>query len=65
MDFENFKIKCMTLLDESGEEIDVRFSNEDGKYIAVFSNGVRIVGNSICLSVRVFWGSGHAATARI
>ena len=65
MDYEKFRQKCMKLLEESGEKIDVRFSNEDGKYIASFSNGVRIIGNSRCLSLRVLWGSGHSALARI
>lgn len=65
MPFESFCKRCNDLIAKSGEACDVRFRNEDGKYTAKFSNGVRITGNSVCLSVRVEWGSGHGSNVRI
>ena len=65
MDYAKFQAKCLALIEKAQENISVEFYNEDGRFIAVFSNGVRIVGNSRCLSLRVLWGSGHSAIARI
>ena len=66
MPFDSFCNKCREILRKSGEnQTTVRFRNEDGKYFADFSNGVKIMGNSMSLSVRVMWGSGHKAMARI
>lgn len=65
MSYEVFQDRCRAFLKKSGEEISVEFHNGDGRYIAKFSNGVKIIGNSVCSSLRVQWGSGHAAIARI
>lgn len=65
MPFDSFCRKCNALLAKSGENATVKFNNNDGKYTAIFSNGVKVIGNSMCLSVRVMWGSGHNAMARI
>ena len=65
MSFESFCEKVTAVFGTSGDMGNVRFRREDGKHIARFSNGVRVVGNSISLSVMVFWGSGHAARATL
>ncbi len=65
MSYEVFQDHCRAFLDKSGEKTSVEFQRGDGKYIARFSNGVKIIGNSMCSSLRVMWGSGHTAIARI
>ena len=64
MSYEVFQDRCRTFIDKSGEKVSVEFHRGDGKYIAMFSNGVKIIGNSVCSSLRVMWGSGHSAIAR-
>jgi hypothetical protein len=65
MSFESFCERVITVFGVSGEPCDVSFRREDGKHIARFSNGVKIVGNALSRSVMVFWGSGHAARATL
>lgn len=68
MPFEVFCEKCEEILRKStdfAKGITVNFRNEDGKYTAYFSNGVKIKGNSVSLKVGVYWGSGHKAMATI
>lgn len=65
MSYEVFQNRCMDFLKKSGDDSSVVFHHDDGKFIARFSNGVKIIGNSVCTSLRVVWGSGHTAIARI
>ena len=68
LNFNVFRIKCKSLLIRSGDfdnGITVEFSNDDGKYVAEFSNGVKIKGNSASRKVGIYWGSGHCAIAAI
>jgi hypothetical protein len=61
-----FRKKIYQLMQKAGfcgSEVDIRFM--DGKFIAVFPDGTKITGNRLCDSVRVDWGSGHSAIARI
>lgn len=63
--YEDFKNRCLAVLKKSGIGGEIKFHNGDGKYVALFPDGVKIVGNSVCSSIRVMWGSGHTAIARI
>lgn len=65
MSFESFCEKVVTVFGASGDQGNVQFRREDGKHIARFSNGVKIVGNALSRSVMVFWGSGHKARATL
>lgn len=65
MSYEVFQNRCRAFLDKSGEDTSVEFYRTEGKFVARFSNGVKIIGNSVCSSLRVMWGSGHTAIARI
>ena len=65
MAYEIFQSRVNAIVAKVGGGISVQFSNEDGRYIARCSDGVRIIGNSISSKVRVEWGSGHAANALI
>ena len=64
MPFNTFREKCEEIARKSGINCDAIF-NDDGKYTARFSDGVKITGNSVSLKVGVFWGSGHSSTATI
>lgn len=63
MSFESFCERVTTVFGLSGEHGSVTFRRSDGKHIAKFSNGVKVVGNAVSRTVMVFWGSGHTATA--
>ena len=65
MSYEAFQDRCRSLLEKSGDGGSVEFHKGDGKYVAIYSSGVKIIGNSVCSSLRVCWGSGHTAIARI
>ena len=39
--------------------------HEDGKHIARLSGDIRIIGNSVAVSVCVKWGNDHSAIATI
>lgn len=65
MSYEVFQDRCLALVSAADSSVSVRFSRDDGKFIARFSNGVKIIGNSVCSSIQVKWGSGHSAIARI
>lgn len=65
MSFESFCERVVTVFGISGDRGSVSFRREDGKHVARFSNGVRIVGNTVSRSVMVFWGSGHKARATL
>lgn len=64
MSYENFQSRVNALIARVGG-ITADFSHEDGKHIAVCSDGTKIVGNAISTSVKVIWGSGHASHAII
>lgn len=64
MPFSVFQEKCEEIVRKSGIPCNVKYSNEDGKYIARFGD-VTIKGNSVSLRVGVYWGSGHKAMAAI
>lgn len=63
MSYDVFQEQIKGLVKCSGSKVS--FSHEDGKHIARCSNGVTIVGNTICPKVLVKWGSGHTAYAKI
>lgn len=65
MSFESFCERVTIVYGLSGDGSHVVFRHEDGKHIARFSNGVKIVGNALSRSVMVFWGSGHKARATL
>ena len=56
-----FKERVNGLARRSGSKVS--FSHEDGRHIAHCSDGVVIIGNTLCQNVLVKWGSGHSAYA--
>ncbi len=66
MSYESFQQHVNQLLSKLGnKKPNVRFSHEDGRHLARFSDGTMIVGNTTSLKVAVRWGSGHMAHATI
>lgn len=54
LNFERFKNRCIAYAENLGISGDVEISNDGSRYTAVFSNGLIIVGNAICPSIRVY-----------
>lgn len=67
MSYSAFQSHVKALIAKAGGNIKVRFSNDEEKgiYTADFSDDCQIIGSASCLRVKVIWGSGHAAFARI
>ena len=65
MNYEAFKNRVNALIDKAGGNLAVKFSTEDGRHKASFSDGTIITGNASSLSLSVRWGSGHQAMARV
>lgn len=65
MSYQVFQSRVLSLLKRSSPGLSVRFKNEDGKFIAMFSNGTRIIANPISKKFTIRWGSGHQASAEI
>lgn len=61
MKYEKFVESITEIAAKSGEEVQIRFDNEDGKFTGIASNGVRFFGNSNGFKITVRWGSGHTA----
>ena len=61
MSFKEFKNKIAGLIERSGEETEVKFNNENGRYSAHCDNGVRFFASPKKLKITVVWGSGHQA----
>ena len=65
MTYEDFQIRIIALLSKAEEGTSVRFSNNDGKLNAKFSDGVSISCPVGSLKMTVKWGGGHMAMATI
>ena len=68
MSYETFQKRVNALVDSmSGAKPAVSFHHdaERGKHYADFSDGTKIIGNTVAKNVMVQWGSGHRATATI
>jgi hypothetical protein len=65
MSFEMFCERVTAVFGISGELGTVTFRRSDGKHIARFSCGAKIVGNTVSRRVSVNWGSGHTAMATL
>lgn len=61
MSFQSFRRIVDSIVRESGEEVEPKITNEDGRYVASFSDGTRITSNSQSHRLCVEWGSGHKA----
>ena len=64
MSYADFQARCLAVLKKAGGG-EIEFLDDGGMYIAMLPDDVKIVGNSICSSVKVCWGSGHTAITRI
>lgn len=62
MPYQDFKAKLIKLARQNGDHVKFHMDHEEGLYIASFSNGLRVLGNSVSKSVTCRWGSGHQAT---
>jgi len=67
MSYEVFRRKVNALIRKAGGRLSVNFHHdrEKGRYFANFSDGTRIIGNSLSTRVSVRWGNGHASMANI
>lgn len=63
MSYDVFKERVKGLVNNAGSSVS--FSHEDGRHIARCSDGVTIIGNTVCPRVLVQWGSGHSAYTTI
>ena len=63
MPYKTFCKRVSALVNRTGAS--AQFSHRDGRHIARCSDGVMIIGNSVCDRVLVKWGSGHTAYANI
>lgn len=61
MKYQDFVDGITEIASRSGEDVKIKFDNNDGKYTGIASNGVRFFGNSKTLKITVRWGSGHTA----
>lgn len=63
---DNRKGKNKMSYEHFSNQIQLRFGTaklicEDGKYIAILPEGIRIFGNSVSKKITIKWGSGHMA----
>lgn len=67
MSYEVFRRKVNALIMRIDGGVIAVFSHnpEDGRHIAVCSDGTIITGNDISIKVTVSWGDGHTAVAAI
>ena len=65
MSYEVFQSKVNSMIAKAGGKIRVRFSIDEGRFIARCSDGTTITTNASCPRVKVRWGSGHVAYATI
>lgn len=67
MSYEVFRRKVNALILRIDGGIIAVFSHnsDDGRHIAVCSDGTIITGNDISVKVTVSWGNGHTAIAAI
>lgn len=65
MSYQVFQSRVLSLLEKSNSGLSVNFNNEDGKFMANFSDGTRIIGNPVSNKVTIRWGSGHQANTEI
>lgn len=67
MSYENFQQLIGSLVKKSGGGISVDFRHtEEGKYIALVSDGTIITGNPSSMRVTVLWGGrNHQSVATI
>lgn len=66
MKFEKFKSIVLKMIDKANKNggsitADFKIDTENGRYVALTSDGVKFVGNNRTRKISVLWGSGHLA----
>lgn len=65
MSARNFRDRVYRYMEKAGIPTSfVKLYYEDGKYVAKFPGGIKIMGNPECDSLWVTWGSGHSAICK-
>ena len=65
MTYEVFLSKVVGFSHAENVLFTVSEDRDEGKLVAVFSNGVRFVANHISKAITVLWASGHQSVYRV